>query len=271
MSEALVARRSVGWLSILAAEVRKGLTSQLAHPLGHVISLVVGMTMYLGLQFVLGQGQLRADLLPQTLIAIGGYWFLQYSALVMVSDLVEEKNAGTFAQSQMSTAPPWLLMVGRLVTASVFGLVVAVAASAVPAAIAGIAIPWRWAALVPYALLLIGILAFTYILAAVAIRTPMVGVLQSLFTALILLLNGAFLPLSLYPEWLAAVARLLPTTMGIEAVNEVLFDGATLARLWTSGSLPLLVVHTAVLVGIGAVLFSRNHRRAVRDGSLGQY
>lgn len=62
-------------VSVLFAEVRKGLQSQLAHPLGHVISLLVGMSMYLGLQYVLGQGELRRELLPATLIAIGGYWF----------------------------------------------------------------------------------------------------------------------------------------------------------------------------------------------------
>ncbi|GLZ78120.1 hypothetical protein Afil01_29270 [Actinorhabdospora filicis] len=257
--------------AILAAEIRKGLATQLAHPLGHVISLVVGMTMYLGLQFVLGQGELRADLLPPTLVAIGAYWFLQYSALVMVSDLVEEKRSGTFAQSLMSPAPPWTLMTGRLLTASIFGLTVAAAASVVPAVVAGVSIPWEPAAIVPYLLLLANVLAFTYALAAIAIRSAMVGALQSLFTALILLLNGAFLPLSLYPGWLATVARFLPTTLGIEAVNKALFGKLTLAQLWTTGALPWLIAHTAALTVLGGVLFVRNHRRAVRDGHLGQY
>ncbi|GIG67004.1 ABC transporter permease [Phytomonospora endophytica] len=258
-------------LAVMGAEVHKGLRSQLAHPLGHVISLAVGMSMYLGLQFVMGQGRLREDLLPPTLIAIGAYWFLQYSAMVMVADLVEEKRGGTFAQSQMSVAPPWALMLARLATASLFGLVVAVAASAVPAAVAGIRIPWNAGAVIPLALLLLDILAFIYLLAAIAVRSPMVGALQSLFTALILLLNGAFLPLSLYPGWLAGIARLLPTTLGIEAVGKALFDGLTLAELWTSGALPWLTAHTAVLAVGAALLFRRNHRVAVRDGHLGQY
>lgn len=258
-------------LAVMGAEVHKGLRSQLAHPLGHVIGLAVGMTMYLGLQFVMGQGHLRRDLLPATLIAIGAYWFLQYSAMVMVADLVEEKRGGTFAQSQMSPAAPWTLMLARLATAALFGLVVAVAAAAVPALAAGIAVPWDATALLPLLLLLLDVLAFTYLLAAIAVRTPMVGALQSLLTALILLLNGAFLPLAYYPDWLAAVARVLPTTLGIEAVGKALFGRATIADLWATGTLPWLIAHTAALAVGAAFLFAHNHRRAVRDGRLGQY
>lgn len=257
--------------AVLFAEVRKGLLSQLAHPLGHVIALVVGMSMYLGLQFVMGQGELRRDLLPATLIAIAAYWLTQYSALVMVSDLVEEKRGGTFAQSQLSTAAPWVLMLGRLVTAAVFGLVVAVAAAAVPAVVAGVAIPWRWEVLLPGLGLLIDILAFGFLLAAVAVRTAAVAALQSLLTGLIVLLNGSFMPLELYPHWLAVIARLLPTTTGIEAVGDVLFDGASLPGLWTSGSLPLVFGHALALTVLGGLVFRRNHRRARRDGRLGQY
>src|SRR4051794_25532549 len=125
-------------LAVLRAEVRKGLVAQLAHPLGHVVTLVVSTTLFLGVQFVVGQGELRRDLLPPMLVAVGCYWFLQYGALVMVADLIEEKRAGTFGQALMSPAPPWLPMIGRLVTATVFGLAVAAVAVLVPMLVAGI-------------------------------------------------------------------------------------------------------------------------------------
>ncbi|MEV4189133.1 hypothetical protein AB0J28_47650 [Streptosporangium canum] len=41
-------------LDVLGAEIGKGLRVQLAHPLGHVITLLISTMMYLGLQFVLG-------------------------------------------------------------------------------------------------------------------------------------------------------------------------------------------------------------------------
>lgn len=254
-------------LDVLRAEIGKGLRVQLAHPIGHVITLLISTTMYLGLQFVLGQGRLRQDLLPQTLVAIGGYWFLQYAALVMVADLIEEKRAGTFAQAQMTTAPPWLPMLGRLVTASIFGLAVAAVAALAPMLVAGITIPLRWAALLPAVLLGINVLAFTFLLAALALVSPMIGALQSLFTALVLLLNGSFLPLALYPDWLAAAARLLPTTLGVEALDQTLFQGRSLAGVWNAGTLPWLLAHTLALIAAGGLLFVRNHRRALQEFS----
>ncbi|MFI7705234.1 ABC transporter permease [Nonomuraea sp. NPDC049480] len=250
---------------VLRAEIGKGLRVQLAHPAGHVITLLISTMMYLGLQLVLGQGELRHDLLPQTLVAIGGYWFLQYAGLVMVADLIEEKRAGTFAQAQMTPAPPWLPMLGRLITASVFGLAVAVVAALVPMLVAGITIPLRWAALLPAVLLGINTLAFTFLLAALALVSPMIGALQSLFTSLVLLLNGSFLPLALYPDWLAAAARVLPTTLGVEALAQTLFEGRTLTRLWTGGTLPWLLAHTLALTAVAGLLFVRNHRRALES------
>ncbi|MEU4549201.1 ABC transporter permease [Nonomuraea dietziae] len=254
-------------LDVLGAEIGKGLRVQLAHPIGHVITLLISTMMYLGLQFVLGQGELRQDVLPQTLVAIGGYWFLQYAGLVMVADLIEEKRAGTFAQAQMTPAPPWLPMLGRLITASVFGLAVAAVAALVPMLTAGIAIPLRWAALLPAMLLGINVLAFTFLLAALALVSPMIGALQSLFTSLVLLLNGSFLPLALYPDWLAALARVLPTTLGIEAITQTLFEGRTVADIWSGGTLPWLIAHTLALTVAGGLLFVRNHRRALQESS----
>ncbi|GAA4231336.1 ABC-2 type transport system permease protein [Streptosporangium album] len=252
-------------LNVLGAEIGKGLRVQLSHPIGHIITLLISTTMYLGLQFVLGQGQLRQDLLPQTLVAIGGYWFLQYAALVMVADLIEEKRAGTFAQAQMTPAPPWLPMLGRLITASVFGLAVAAVAALVPMLVTGITIPVRWAAILPVLLLGVNVLAFTFLLAALALVSPMIGALQSLFTALVLLLNGSFLPLVFYPDWLAVPARLLPTTLGVEAITQTLFEGRTLAEVWSGGTLPWLIAHTLVLTAVSGLLFVRNHRRALQE------
>lgn len=248
-------------LNALGAEVGKGLRVQLAHPIGHVVTLLISTTMFLGLQFVMGQGELRRDLLPQTLVGIACYWFLQYAGMVMVADLIEERRSGTYDQTRMSPAPAWLPMVGRLLTASVFGLGVAAVAALVPMLVAGIVVPLTWAAVVPLALVVANVLAFTFLLAAVALVSPMIGALQSLFTSLVLLLNGSFLPLALYPDWLAAVARFLATTLGVEASTKVLFEGASLAEIWADGTLPWLIVYTLALTAASAAIFARNHRK----------
>lgn len=258
-------------LAVLRAEVRKGLAAQLAHPIGHVVTLVVSTTLFIGVQFVVGQGELRHDLLPPMLVAVGCYWFLHYGGLVMVADLIEDKRTGTFGQALMSPAPPWLPMLGRLVTATVFGLAVAAVSVLVPMLVAGVTVPLRWAALLPFVLVLVNVLAFTFVLAAIAIASPSIGALQSLFTTLILLLNGSFLPLAYYPHALAVAARFLPTTLGVEATTKTLFGGRSLAGIWADGTLPWLIVYTLALCVFGGVLFVRNHRRAIREGRLDQY
>jgi ABC-2 type transport system permease protein len=258
-------------VSVLRAEVGKGLTTQLAHPIAHIVTLVFTATVYLGLQYVIGQGTIQHDLLPQTLVGISGYWLLQFASMVMVADLVEEKRGGTFAQTQLTPAPLWLIMTGRLITASVMGVVVAVVATLVPMLVTGTTIPLKWAALVPYSMVLINVLAFTFMLAAFALSSPMIGMLQSLLTSMVILLGGAVMPLSLFPTWLAVVARLLPTTMGVEATAKVLFKDESLGDIWSDGTLPWLIAYTVALALLGWYVFVRNHRKALRDGRLGQY
>ncbi|HEY0542296.1 MAG TPA: ABC transporter permease [Actinoallomurus sp.] len=258
-------------VSVLRAEVGKGLTTQLAHPIAHIVTLVFTATVYLGLQYVIGQGTIQHDLLPQTLVGISGYWLLQFASMVMVADLVEEKRGGTFAQTQLTPAPLWLIMTGRLITASVMGVVVAVVATLVPMLVTGTTIPLKWAALVPYSMVLINVLAFTFMLAAFALSSPMIGMVQSLLTSMVILLNGAVMPLSLFPTWLAVVARLLPTTMGVEATAKVLFKDESLGDIWSDGTLPWLIAYTVALALLGWYVFVRNHRKALRDGRLGQY
>jgi ABC-2 type transport system permease protein len=51
----------------------------------------------------------------------------------------------------------------------------------------------------------------------------------------------------------------------------VLFQDKSLADIWSDGTLPWLLVYTAALILAGCALFVRNHRRALRDGKLGQY
>jgi ABC-2 type transport system permease protein len=257
--------------AVVGAEVRKGLTRQLANPVAHLITLAWAAAMFLGMQYIFGNGSLRRDLLPMTIVGISSYWLLHFAGLVVVTDLVEEKRSGTFAQAQLTPSPLWVVIFGRLLTASIFGLVVSLAGTLVPMLVTGTTIAPKWAALVPYALILVNALAFTLMIAALALTSPMIVVLESLLTTLVLMLNGAFLPVSLYPDWMAVVARLLPTTMGVEATGKVLFQGRSLADIWNDGTLPWLLVYTVALTLAGWTLFARNHRRALRDGKLGQY
>ncbi len=83
------------------------------------------------------------------------------------------------------------------------------------------------------------------------------------------MLNGTYLPVALFPHWLELVARLLPTTLGIEATLRILFQKQSLVDLWADGSLPWLIAYTLALTAAGWLVFLRNQKQAMRNGTLG--
>jgi ABC-2 type transport system permease protein len=87
----------------------------------------------------------------------------------------------------------------------------------------------------------------------------------------LLFLSGALLPVEAMPEWLAAIARTLPSTQGIVVLRRVVLDGQSLASVWQDGSLIWLIVHSAIYLTVGCLFFSVCEQIAKKQGSLGQY
>lgn len=267
--EAGVRRATPGTvLAVLANEIGKGLLILWAHPASVVLAVATSMSFYLGVQLIIGQGRLPGDLLPPTLVAFTAYIFLWIASLAMVADLVEEMRTGTLGQTHLSPVSPSLLVLGRLGSASVQGLLVAALAAIVPVVAVSIPIPARWEALVPFALTLANGLAFTLLFAGLALAEPFIGEIHHLVVGLIGMLNGMYLPVALFPDWLEPMARLLPTALGIEATLKVLFEQRSLGDLWADGSLPGLLAYTLGLAALGWLVFVRNQRKAMRDGTL---
>ena len=83
------------------------------------------------------------------------------------------------------------------------------------------------------------------------------------------LLSGVVYPVSVLPDWLQAVGKLLPLTHALAVLRGALLRGSTLAEL--QGSLQALAGFAVVLGALGAVLFVAAFRRARVDGSLTHY
>lgn len=256
-------------LTVIANEIRKGLLTLRARPASIALDVILSLVFYLGVQFIIGEGRLQRDLLPPTLVAFSAYMFLSIASLTMVDDLVEEMRTGTLAQTHLSPVAPSLLLLGRLGTASVQGIFVTAFATAVPLVVADISIPVRWEALLPFTLTLMHGLAFTVLFAGIALMDPFIGEVHHLIVSLIVMLNGSFLPTVLFPDSLEVIARLLPTTLGIEATLKVLFEQQSLGYLWADGSLPWLLIYTLALTVVGWWVYKHNRWQAMRDGTLG--
>jgi ABC-2 type transport system permease protein len=79
--------------------------------------------------------------------------------------------------------------------------------------------------------------------------------------------GGMLVPISFFPHGLEIFAGFIPTTLGVESINTIL-AGHGLGDTWSDGTLPWLLVHTAVVLVAGFSLYVINIRRAQHEGGL---
>ena len=82
-------------------------------------------------------------------------------------------------------------------------------------------------------------------------------------------LSGVLYPVTVLPDWLRAVGRLLPLTHALAVLRGALLVGANPAAL--ADSFVALIIFAGVLAPLGAAVFAFALRRARSDGSLSHY
>lgn len=256
---------------VVANEFRKGLLNFWAHRTPILAGVAVTGGFYLSLMIVVGRGRLPRDILPLTVLGMAAYIVAWLGSLHMVADQLEEMRAGTLEQAHLSPVPSWMLVLGRLASAALQGLVVAAGLVAGVLLLADVGIPMRWELLVPGVLTLMSAMAFALLFSGIVLTNPFVGEVHHVAEGVIGVFNGAYLPVALFPEWLRPMARLLPTTLGVEAMQDIVSGRSSLGDLWSGGLLAWLAVHTVALTALAILVFVRNYGKAVRDGGLGRY
>jgi ABC-2 type transport system permease protein len=83
------------------------------------------------------------------------------------------------------------------------------------------------------------------------------------------LLAGVAFPIAVLPGWLRAFSHLLPATYSLNALRQILLQGAPLADVWQN--LAILLGFTLVLLPVGLVAFRYAVRWAKNDGSLSHF
>ena len=83
------------------------------------------------------------------------------------------------------------------------------------------------------------------------------------------LLGGVFYPVDILPAWLVPVSQLLPITHALEAMRQILLNGASFAFI--SEKVLILVFFSAILIPMGLVAFGYGLKIAKREGSLLYY
>jgi ABC-2 type transport system permease protein len=256
---------------MLGNETAKGLLVTLANWGTLVPALAVLVVYYIFIQFFIGNGRMVQPLYAPTLLGFASYGLAYIVSLKMVSGTLEEMNAGTLEQLHLSPLPAWTLSLGRLAAAVIEGVGLTAVVSVGLILVLGIRFTYRLDAVVPVALTVVDVAGFGLLLGAVAIRVASIGAILHVLQSIVLFLNGAFVPVYLFPSWLQLVSRLLPTTLGVEVSRKILLQGWSLAAVWSDGSLIWLLVHSTAMLTLGAVAYQRSIGGALRDGKLGPH
>jgi ABC-2 type transport system permease protein len=252
-------------LLMLGNETAKGLRILWARRVTLLPQVSLLAMLYLLFQLVLGGGRLVDELLPRTLIAFAVYVIAYIALLKMVAGLLEEVNAGTLEQVHLSPLRPWQLSLGRLGATLTEGLITALLLGALFILALGIHIPLRPAALIPLALTILDIAGFALLVGGLALLVNAIGAIVHVLNSVVMMINGSVVPISAFPPGLELAAKLVPTTLGIDATRQVLLDGRDLA----DSGLPLVAGHAAVMLLAGWLTYQVAIRRGLRDGRLG--
>lgn len=227
------------------------------------------LVFYFLIQFLVGGGRVVPALYAPTLLAFGFYTLLYIVTLKIVAGTLQEMNAGTLEQIHLSPLPSWALSLGRVVSAAIEALAGLAVLGGVLIPLLGIRLSFQLAAVLPLLLTLVGVAGFGLLLGALAIRVNSIGAILHVLQGVVVLLNGSFVPVNLYPGWLQVVADLLPTTLGVQVTRKLLVQGDSLASAWSNGSLVWLLAHSVALLVLGVVAYQLGIRRALREGRLG--
>lgn len=258
-------------VTAIGNEISKGLLDLWAGWTASLLELVLFGIFFLAINYAMGRGKLEPTLLASTLLGFVAYIFFHMQTNRMFWGLLHEAQAGTLEQLYLSPLPSWVLAIGMTIASVVEAAVAAGVLYLVVNLVVGVAIPWRWDALVPLAVLVVGSVGYSLILGGLTLKFKRVELIKELVQIVVLLFGGVIVPVDRMPEQMAIIARFLPLTPGVEALRRVLLADTSLRALTADGTLLWLVISAAAYLGAGILIFGWFERVARHEGTLGQY
>jgi ABC-2 type transport system permease protein len=134
-------------------------------------------------------------------------------------------------------------------------------------------VPVAWvhlpAAMAVIGLIILAYLPFGMIGSALVISFRTAGPLAQGVLFVSTLLGGVYYPTRVIPSWLQDISALVPLTYGLNALRQILLEGAPLRAVLPD--LAILAAFVVVLFGAGTLALSVALRSARRSGTLTQY
>jgi ABC-2 type transport system permease protein len=225
-----------------------------------------------GFWLFIGGGSFVNELLAMTFTGYLAYVVAYIALLRMVAGLLEDMFTGTLEQSLLSPLRPWVQSTGRLAAAMVEALLTAAFVAITFLVIfagMGVDLTLRWSALIPIAVTIADIAGFAMLIGGIALVVNSIGSIVHVIQGFILFLNGGFIPIFVFPEWLETATKFVPTALGVDATRRLTTTTDTLGDVWADGILPLAIVHAAALLILGWTFYQAAIRRGLREGRLG--
>lgn len=265
------ARQEGSWATaqtrFAANETAKGLLLAWRRRSMIVVGLVMNTLLYLGINVFIGGGEIVEPLMAWTLPALMAVVVASTAAIDGSGGIAEEINGGTLEQAHMSPAPPLVQVLGRIVALAVPGLVLATILGVGFTAGFGLSYDPHPSVVIPALLTIVDALGYALLVVALTVRVASIGAITHVFNMAIMFFGGMIVPIEVFPGGLETVVQLIPTALGVQALNTTL-AGEPLSTAWSDGTLPWLLVHVAVLITLGLATYVVNIRRAQREGGL---
>jgi len=254
---------------IVGNEAAKGLRLLWRRRAALAMGIAANAASFLVLRFFIDGGHILQPLLLATLPGMAAAAAASIASLAASGGVAEEINAGTLEQTHLSPVPAWALAAGRLGALTLEALLVAAILGI--GFVAGFSVHYHGdpATVVPALLTLADIAGYALLVAGPTVAVASIGAVVHVLNGAVLFFNGTLIPIIVFPATIQVVAQLLPTTLGVRALHSMLVDGRPLSAVWADHTLPLLVAHAVVLLGIGWATYQVSIRRALREGRLG--
>ncbi|MEM7134061.1 MAG: ABC transporter permease [Chloroflexota bacterium] len=257
--------------TIVSNEVYKGLLIQWSYKFNLLSESIMAIFMFIGIVFFAGGGELHPERVPSALLGFLVTYYANIAIGNMAYNLREEAQQGTLEKWYMSPASSSVVLMGRTLSTFVVTTVTNVLIALPLMWAFDIRFPWRWEAVPVFIILLLGVYGFGFVIGGATLVFKNVGPLANMVQNALLFLNGAFLAVTKFPEWLQAVSYTIPTTQGIHVLRRIILDGESFTAVWHDGSLMWLIIHSSLYLGAGLVVFSIAERVAKKRGLLGHY
>jgi ABC-2 type transport system permease protein len=200
-----------------------------------------------------------------------GTEFQQVGVSVLAQRIRMAQVMGTLEAEVATPAPPWMV----LGAPPVYEFAIAALRSAAYLLGANLLLGLdlshaNWASLlVAVPLIIAAFSGLGLLAAATTMLVRRLNPVAMVIGSLSFFLSGVMYPVSVLPEWLRAVGRLLPLTHALVVLRGALLVGSGLGEL--RSSLLALLVFAGLLAPVGAGMFAFALRRARIDGSLSHY